>query len=68
MVLTGEEYYIGTNQIKNDEIKIYVNFQYVLDDINILQNYFTFHIINSDESIKLKINHYHEKKDIYTYI
>ena len=48
--------------------KIYVNFQYVLDDVNILQNYFTFHNINSDESIKLKIKHYHEKKDIYAYI
>ena len=33
-----------------------------------MQNYFTFHDINSDESIKIKIKHYHEKKDIYTYI
>ena len=64
MVLTGKKYYIGTNQINNEEIKIYVNFQYVLDDINILQNYFTFHNINSDESIKLKIKHYPKKKDI----
>ena len=46
-------YYIGTNKIDNEEIKIYVNFQYVLDEINILHNYFTFHNINTDEKIRL---------------
>ena len=61
MILTGKKYYIGTNQIDNEEIKIYVNFQYVLDEINILRKYFIFHNINTDEKIQLEIEHYHEK-------
>ena len=68
MVLTGKKYYIGTNKINKDDIKIYVNFQYVLDEINILHNYFIFHNINTDEKIMLEVEHYHEKKDITTYI
>ena len=68
MVLTSKKYYIGTNKINKDEIKVYVNFQYVLDEINILRNYFIFHIINTDEKIRLEKEHYHEKKYITTYI
>ena len=40
----------------------------MLDEINILRNYFIFHNINTDEKIRLEIEHHHEKKDITTYI
>ena len=66
MVLTGKKYYIATNQNNKEEIKFYVNFQYVLDEINILRNYFIFHNINTDEKIKLEIEHYREKKYMTT--
>ena len=45
MVLTGKKYYIGTNKINKEEIKIYVNFQYVLDEINVLRNFLYFIIL-----------------------
>ena len=40
----------------------------MLDEINVLLNYFIFHNINTDEKIRLEVEHYHEKKDITTYI
>ena len=40
----------------------------MLDEIDILRNYFIFHNISTDEKIRLEVEHYHEKKDITTYI
>ena len=68
MVLASKKYYIGTNKINKEEIKIYVNFQYVLDEINVLLNYFIFHNMNTYEKINFGIEHYREKKYITTYI